>query len=189
MRCGTSGSKGTRARCSNHWRNKRAAGRAKRTLPRYGVPSGRHWLARKPIACDQIRGHEFSRFGNSANRAIVCQHIGNLKTEIQKADCNGRTFSCCAVGLESALPLQSRRGLRLRFKCRKTAGDRIAVSSAMSKHIRPATKRAGILKRVGWQFFRRSFATLLMGNNEGTKTIQESLRTRIAKRWTRTRKG
>ncbi|MGH9528539.1 MAG: tyrosine-type recombinase/integrase, partial [Terriglobales bacterium] len=49
-------------------------------------------------------------------------------------------------------------------------------SSAMSKHIRPAALRAGIRKHVRWHVFRHSFATLLGGNNENVKTIQESLR-------------
>jgi integrase len=49
-------------------------------------------------------------------------------------------------------------------------------SSAMSKHIRPAAKRAGIRKHVRWHVFRHSFATLLKANSEDVKTVQESLR-------------
>jgi len=49
-------------------------------------------------------------------------------------------------------------------------------SSAMSKHIRPAAERAGIRKHVRWHVFRHSFATLLKGNGEDVKTVQESLR-------------
>ncbi len=49
-------------------------------------------------------------------------------------------------------------------------------SSAMSKHIRPAAKLAGITKHVRWHVFRHSFATLLKGNGEDVKTVQESLR-------------
>ena len=46
----------------------------------------------------------------------------------------------------------------------------------MSKHIRPAAKRAGIQKPVRRHVFRHSFATLLKGNGEDVKTVQESLR-------------
>jgi len=49
-------------------------------------------------------------------------------------------------------------------------------SSAMSNHIRPAARRAGIRKHVRWHVFRHSFATLLKGNGEDVKTVQESLR-------------
>jgi integrase len=46
----------------------------------------------------------------------------------------------------------------------------------MQKHIRPAVKLAGIEKNVGWHTFRHSYATLLKGNGEDVKTVQESLR-------------
>jgi site-specific recombinase XerD len=36
--------------------------------------------------------------------------------------------------------------------------------------------RAGIVKHIGWHTFRHSFATLLKGNGEDVKTVQESLR-------------
>jgi integrase len=49
-------------------------------------------------------------------------------------------------------------------------------SSAMSKHIRPAPTRAGIVKHVRGHVFRHSLRTLLKGNGEDVKTIQESLR-------------
>ena len=56
------------------------------------------------------------------------------------------------------------------------ATNRCGLSSAMSKNIRPAAIRAGITKHVRWHVFRHSFATLLKGNGEDVKTIQESLR-------------
>jgi integrase len=46
----------------------------------------------------------------------------------------------------------------------------------LSKVIRPAAKRAGIGKRIGWHTFRHSFATLLKANGEDVKVVQESLR-------------
>ena len=46
----------------------------------------------------------------------------------------------------------------------------------MSKHIRPAAKRAGILKHVRWHVFRHTYAMLLKAAHEDVKTVQESLR-------------
>lgn len=46
----------------------------------------------------------------------------------------------------------------------------------MDRHIRPAVKAAGINKNVSWHTFRHSYATLLKGNGEDVKTVQESLR-------------
>jgi integrase len=46
----------------------------------------------------------------------------------------------------------------------------------LRRHIRPAAKRAGINKRIGWHTFRHSYGTLLNGNGENVKVVQESLR-------------
>jgi len=46
----------------------------------------------------------------------------------------------------------------------------------LTKVIRPAAKRAGIEKRIGWHTFRHSFSTLLVGNGENVKVIQELMR-------------
>lgn len=48
--------------------------------------------------------------------------------------------------------------------------------SAMRKHVRPAAVRAGITKRIGWHTFRHTYATLLKGNGEDVKVVQELLR-------------
>jgi integrase len=40
----------------------------------------------------------------------------------------------------------------------------------------PAVKAAKIAKRVSWHTFRHSYATMLKGNGEDVKTVQESLR-------------
>jgi integrase len=46
----------------------------------------------------------------------------------------------------------------------------------MQTHVRAAVRAAGITKNVGWHTFRHSYATLLKGNGEDVKTVQESLR-------------
>jgi integrase len=48
--------------------------------------------------------------------------------------------------------------------------------SLLSHVIRPAAKRAGIVKRIGWHTFRHSFSTLLMANGENVKVVQELMR-------------
>ncbi len=48
--------------------------------------------------------------------------------------------------------------------------------SLLKRQIRPAVKRAKILKHVGWHTFRRTFSTLLKANGEDIKTVQELLR-------------
>jgi integrase len=44
------------------------------------------------------------------------------------------------------------------------------------KIIRPAARRAGIDKRIGWHTFRHSYASLLVSNGENVKVVQELMR-------------
>jgi integrase len=46
----------------------------------------------------------------------------------------------------------------------------------LAKVIRPAATEAGIQKRIGWHTFRHSFSTLLVGNGENVKVVQELMR-------------
>lgn len=46
----------------------------------------------------------------------------------------------------------------------------------LRRHIRPAAKRCGINKHIGWHTFRHSYATQLKANGEDVKVVQESLR-------------
>jgi len=46
----------------------------------------------------------------------------------------------------------------------------------LRRHIRPAAKRCGINKVIGWHTFRHSYATHLKANGEDVKVVQESLR-------------
>jgi integrase len=46
----------------------------------------------------------------------------------------------------------------------------------LRRHIVPAAKRVGILKRIGWHTFRRSAASLLMSSGSSVKTTQELMR-------------
>jgi integrase len=109
-------------------------------------------------------------------RAIWCQHIGPMKTAASQKP----------VPMDAGLAelLLDWRGKCLYnqdtdyvFASAEMKGKQpLWPSSAMSKHIRPAAKLAGIVKHVRWHVFRHSFATLLKGNGEDVKTVQESLR-------------
>jgi integrase len=46
----------------------------------------------------------------------------------------------------------------------------------MKRYIKPAARKAGIHKNIGWHTFRHSFGTLLKANGEDVKTVQELLR-------------
>ena len=46
----------------------------------------------------------------------------------------------------------------------------------MKRYIKPAARKLGINKNIGWHTFRHSFGTLLKSNGEDVKTVQELLR-------------
>lgn len=85
------------------------------------------------------------------SRAVVCQHIGSLKTEASQKP--------IALAAELASVLLDWRGLcpynqstdYVFASAEKHGTQPLWPSSAMSKHIRPASERAGIAKHVRWQ--------------------------------------
>lgn len=109
-------------------------------------------------------------------RGIVCQHIGTLKTETsEKPIAMDSALAAALLDWRGRCPYNQETDYV--FASAEKRGDQpLWPSSAMSKHIRPAAIRAGITKHVRWHVFRHSFATLLKGNGEDVKTVQESLR-------------
>lgn len=109
-------------------------------------------------------------------RAVVCQHVGSLKTAAsQKPIPMDAGLSARLLDWRGRCPYNQETDYVF-ASAEKNGHQPLWPSSAMSKHIRPAAKRAGIQKHVRWHVFRHSFATLLKGNGEDVKTVQESLR-------------
>jgi integrase len=109
-------------------------------------------------------------------RAIVQQQVGDMKTEASQKP----------VPMEGALAeALSQWSAKSAYR---QVEDWVFASPEMHgvqpywpenllrRHIRPAAKRAGITKVVGWHSFRRTFATLLKGSGEDVKTTQELMR-------------
>ncbi|MGA8150890.1 MAG: tyrosine-type recombinase/integrase [Terriglobales bacterium] len=110
------------------------------------------------------------------SRAIVCQHVGPLKTETsQKPIAMDSALADALLDWRGRCPYNQDADYVF-ASADKKGTQPLWPSSAMEKHIRPAALRAGIRKRVRWHVFRHSFATLLGANDENVKTIQESLR-------------
>jgi integrase len=64
-----------------------------------------------------------------------------------------------------------------RFPAVKDNGDHpIAPDMVLRRHIRPALKRLGIQKRIGWHSFRHGLGTMLRQHGVDLKTAQEPLR-------------
>jgi integrase len=52
----------------------------------------------------------------------------------------------------------------------------------MRDYIQPAARKLGISKKMSWHTFRHTFSTLLKGNGEDVKVVQELLRHSTAKK-------
>ena len=110
------------------------------------------------------------------NRAVVHQHLGDMKTEASKKP----------VPIDDAL-LDDLRGWSRQTPYRQE-GDWVFASPDMGGkqpywpetllkcHVQPAAKRLGIEKQIGWHSFRRTFTTLLKGSGEDVRTVQELMR-------------
>jgi integrase len=109
-------------------------------------------------------------------RSVVNQVVGDCKTEASQKP----------VPLDSFLAQEL---LTWRSGCPYNQNDDWVFASPLTKGrqpywpenlmkrgIRPAAKRAEIVKHISWHTFRRTFSTLLKANGEDIKTVQELLR-------------
>jgi integrase len=104
---------------------------------------------------------DFTTLEIRLSRGVVDGVVGTMKTEA----------SCKPIALDASLAdvLLDRRGLQhiegqadWLFASPRMRGEKpYSPDSLLSKVTRPAAKRAGIIKRVGWHTFRHTFATLL----------------------------
>ena len=46
----------------------------------------------------------------------------------------------------------------------------------LRRHIQKTAKKLGIVKKIGWHTFRRTYASLLTANKEHVKVVQELMR-------------
>ncbi len=119
---------------------------------------------------------DFERDVIHIKRSIVKQRIGPPKTEAS----------------QKPIPLNTELAKSLRLWKMKTTYNRpddwVYASPAMNGtqpywpnsifrvYIKPAAKKIGLTKRIGWHTFRHTFGTILNANGENPKVIQELLR-------------
>ncbi len=112
----------------------------------------------------------------NVRRAIVYGEVGKCKTVASR-----KPVPMHAV-LASALTAHLARSAYQQptdwaFASPWAKGKKPLTTSSLSRwHIKPAAKRAGITGKIGWHTFRRTLASLLIGNGEDVKVVQESMR-------------
>ena len=130
----------------------------------------------------------FQELAIMAQRSVVDQVVGNVKTEASKRPIPIDPISrrTCSPGIGPRSTADP--GLRLCDGCSRAGKKRgkqpVWLSKVMSYHIQPVAKRLGITKRIGWHTFRRTYTTLLHANGEDVKVVQEFCVTaRRGSRW------
>ena len=134
-------------------------------------PSG--WGVARP----QVEGLSiFRRWRVHVIRSIVMQHVGDCKTEasrkpvpldlrLSKVLWNWRLHSPYPTD-EDWVFASPHSGGKLPYW----------PGSLYKAHLEPAAKEIGIVGHFGWHTFRHTYATLLKGNGEDVKVVQELMR-------------
>jgi integrase len=119
---------------------------------------------------------DFESLEISLNRGVVHQVIGELKTEASQ-----RPLPLDPELAHSLLDWRCLSPFNQQtdwvFASPEMKGEQpYWPENLVRRHIRPAAKRRGIKKTIGWHKFRHSYATQLKANGEDVKVVQESLR-------------
>jgi integrase len=119
---------------------------------------------------------DFIKGGINLTRAVVHQHVGEMKTEVsQKPVPMGETLASAI--LEWHAQTIYRQPGDWVFASTKMDGVQPYWPETLLKcFVKPAARRLGITKQIGWHSFRRTFATLLEDSCEHVKTTQELMR-------------
>jgi integrase len=119
---------------------------------------------------------DFEKLVIHVRRSIVLMVEGPPKTEASRKD-----VPLDAILAESLLRLRGSSPYRgptnWVFASHRMKGRQpLWPESLWRRYGKPAVRRAGISKRVGWHTFRHSYTTLLKDNGEDIKVVQELLR-------------
>jgi integrase len=112
----------------------------------------------------------------SLNRGVVHQVVGDLKTEASRKPLPlDPDLAQSLLAWRRTSPFNQ--GRDWVFASPEMQGKQpYWPENLLHRHIRPAAKRCGINKLIGWHTFRHSYATHLKANGEDVKVVQESLR-------------
>jgi integrase len=119
---------------------------------------------------------DWKKLEMKVSRSVVYARVGKCKTEVsrQPVPLDGLTVEelskwheACTYGQPSDWIFAS-----------EWVGGKMPpwANTLLTRFIRPAAKEAKITKRIGWHTFRHTYSTLLKGNGEDVKVVQELMR-------------
>ena len=119
---------------------------------------------------------EFGTRMTNLSRAVVHRHVSEMKTEAsQKPVPMAGALANALLGWSGQTPYRQPEDWvfaspKMKWQATLLAGNAAQVLRAAHR------QHLGITKKIGWHTFRRTFAALLTGSNENTKTTQELMR-------------
>jgi hypothetical protein len=115
---------------------------------------------------DGVRGHT----ARDAHRA------GAIASDWQPIREDIKIFqspSCAVCALRSRPTMY---GLPMPIVLEPSGKQPVWLSTVMRDHIQPTARKLGIKKKISWHTFRHTFSSILKGNGEDVKVVQELLR-------------
>jgi len=147
------------------------------------MPSG---LRRGELAGLKWEDFDFKNLHVSVTRSLVDQHVGPVKTEAsRKLMPIDEYVAHDLLAWYDVTPYKKASDYVWATNANRAGAKRgkqpVWLSAVMRDYIQPAARKLGIDKKMSWHTFRHTFSTLLKGNGEDVKVVQELLRHSTAK--------
>jgi integrase len=160
-----------------------ALGIRERAMVFLDMPSG---LRRGELAGLKWGDFDFKNLHVSVTRSLVDQHVGPVKTEASRKlmpidDYVAHDLLAWYEVTPYKKPSDYVWATDANCAGAKRGKQPVWLSTVMRDYIQPAAREVGINKRMSWHTFRHTFSTLLKGNGEAVKVVQELLRHSTAK--------
>jgi integrase len=142
------------------------------------MPSG---LRRGELAGLKWEDFDFKKLHVSVTRSLVDQHVGPVKTETSRKLMPIDEFVARELlAWYAVTPYKKSSDYVWATNANRAGAKRgkqpVWLSTVMRDYIQPMARSLGIEKKMSWHTFRHTFSSILKGNGEDVKVVQELLR-------------
>jgi len=155
-----------------------ALGIRERAMLFLDMPSG---LRRGELAGLKWEDFDFTKLHVSVTRSLVDQHVGPVKTETSRKLMPIDEFVAGELlAWHAVTPYKKPSDYVWATNANRAGAKRgkqpVWLSTVMRDYIQPMARKLGIQKKMSWHTFRHTFSSILKGNGEDVKVVQELLR-------------
>lgn len=155
-----------------------ALGIRERAMLFLDMPSG---LRRGELAGLKWEDFDFKKLHVSVTRSLVDQHVGPVKTETSRKLMPIDEFVARELlAWHAVTPYKKPSDYVWATDANRAGAKRgkqpVWLSTVMRDYIQPMARELGIQKKMSWHTFRHTFSSILKGNGEDVKVVQELLR-------------